>query len=141
MWSIAPLVLVVACSACAVQPPPRAVVVPAAPVAAAPVTQPQCREFSTSVVVGGRPQQMFGTACLQPDGTWKIDQSLPSQPVQAYVVPPQVYRPYYPPAYLADPWYYGPPLFIGGVFVGGGWGVHGHAGWHGAWPAHPHRRW
>ena len=49
---------------------------------------------------------------------------------------PQAYAPYYPPAYLADPRFYGPPLFLGGVFVGGGWGpVHVDDGWRGAWHA------
>ena len=31
-----------------------------------------CREFQQSVTVGGRQQRGFGTACRQPDGTWKL---------------------------------------------------------------------
>jgi surface antigen len=31
-----------------------------------------CREFTQTVTVGGEEQQAFGTACRQPDGTWKI---------------------------------------------------------------------
>jgi surface antigen len=31
-----------------------------------------CREFTQEIVVGGERQQAFGTACRQPDGTWKI---------------------------------------------------------------------
>lgn len=31
-----------------------------------------CREFQQSIVVGGRTEQAFGTACRQPDGSWKI---------------------------------------------------------------------
>lgn len=32
----------------------------------------QCREYNTTTVIGGTPQQAVGTACLQPDGTWRI---------------------------------------------------------------------
>ena len=31
-----------------------------------------CREYQTTVTVGGRSESAFGTACLQPDGSWKI---------------------------------------------------------------------
>ncbi len=31
-----------------------------------------CREYQTSVVVGGRSEQAYGTACQQPDGSWKV---------------------------------------------------------------------
>jgi surface antigen len=31
-----------------------------------------CREYQTDVVISGKKQQSFGTACRQPDGTWKI---------------------------------------------------------------------
>ena len=31
-----------------------------------------CREFQQTIVVGGKSQQGFGTACRQPDGTWQI---------------------------------------------------------------------
>jgi surface antigen len=31
-----------------------------------------CREFQQTVTVGGQSQQAYGTACRQPDGTWKI---------------------------------------------------------------------
>ena len=34
-----------------------------------------CREFQQTVVVGGQRQQAYGTACRQPDGVWKIQQS------------------------------------------------------------------
>ncbi|MDW7711674.1 MAG: RT0821/Lpp0805 family surface protein [Deferrisomatales bacterium] len=33
-----------------------------------------CREYQTEVVVGGQVQQAYGTACRQPDGSWKIQQ-------------------------------------------------------------------
>jgi surface antigen len=31
-----------------------------------------CREYIQDVVVAGERQQAYGTACRQPDGTWKI---------------------------------------------------------------------
>lgn len=31
-----------------------------------------CREFEQSVTVAGKTQQGYGTACRQPDGTWRI---------------------------------------------------------------------
>ncbi|NNJ94719.1 MAG: glycine zipper 2TM domain-containing protein [Halobacteria archaeon] len=31
-----------------------------------------CREYTTDVVVGGRRETAYGTACRQPDGSWKV---------------------------------------------------------------------
>lgn len=31
-----------------------------------------CREFNQTAMIGGRQQQTYGTACRQPDGSWKI---------------------------------------------------------------------
>lgn len=31
-----------------------------------------CREYQTTVVVGGRKQAAYGQACQQPDGSWKV---------------------------------------------------------------------
>lgn len=31
-----------------------------------------CREYEQTVTVGGEKQKAYGTACRQPDGTWKI---------------------------------------------------------------------
>ena len=33
-----------------------------------------CREYQTTVTVGGQVQQAYGTACRQPDGSWKVIQ-------------------------------------------------------------------
>ncbi len=56
--------------------PPPAVYVPPAPVyAPAPAYAPapgQCREYQSTTMIEGRPQQVYGTACLQPDGSWRI---------------------------------------------------------------------
>lgn len=56
-------------------PPPPVYYVPPpadepAPVPAA--ASRQCREYSTTTVIAGAPQEVYGTACLQPDGTWRI---------------------------------------------------------------------
>lgn len=31
-----------------------------------------CREFTTTGEIGGRREQLYGTACRQPDGSWQI---------------------------------------------------------------------
>lgn len=31
-----------------------------------------CREYNQNVTVGGRTQASYGTACMQPDGSWKV---------------------------------------------------------------------
>ncbi|MFK8039786.1 MAG: RT0821/Lpp0805 family surface protein [Rickettsiaceae bacterium] len=31
-----------------------------------------CREYTQRVVVGGKEQQAYGTACRQPDGSWEV---------------------------------------------------------------------
>lgn len=61
-------------------PPPPPVVVYQQPVqgyyvAPQPAPQPQqqayCREYQKTLMIGGQPQPGYGTACMQPDGTWK----------------------------------------------------------------------
>lgn len=38
--------------------------------------QPQqvCREYTQTIVIGGQVQETYGTACRQPDGTWRVVQ-------------------------------------------------------------------
>lgn len=31
-----------------------------------------CREYRTTIIVEGRPQPAFGTACQMPDGSWQV---------------------------------------------------------------------
>jgi surface antigen len=31
-----------------------------------------CREYQQTVTIGGKTEQAYGTACRQPDGSWKI---------------------------------------------------------------------
>lgn len=33
-----------------------------------------CREYSQEIRIAGRMEESYGTACLQPDGTWRIVQ-------------------------------------------------------------------
>ncbi len=33
-----------------------------------------CREFQTTVTIDNKPQQAYGQACRQPDGSWKVVQ-------------------------------------------------------------------
>lgn len=51
-----------------------------APAYAAPAPAPvspgystaNCREYSGTITIDGRQERSYGTACLQPDGTWRI---------------------------------------------------------------------
>jgi surface antigen len=31
-----------------------------------------CREYTTTVTIGGKKESAFGTACRQPDGSWQV---------------------------------------------------------------------
>lgn len=67
-------------------PPPRVVyavpppvVYAPAPIDAVPASAPYrtsdgryCREYQAQVMVGGVPQPSYGTACQQPDGSWRV---------------------------------------------------------------------
>lgn len=62
--------------------------------------QDYCREFTNTIILHGKPQQAFGTSCLQPDGSWRIvstgePRSLGAVP-GGYAVAPQ---PSYPTAH------------------------------------------
>jgi hypothetical protein len=61
-----PAVIYEAPPAVVVQPPPAVVYAP-------PRRQEQpCREYQSSAVIDGRKQPTYGTACRQPDGSWRI---------------------------------------------------------------------
>ena len=36
------------------------------------VAEGPCREFTTNAVIGGKTEQIYGTACRQSDGSWKV---------------------------------------------------------------------
>ncbi len=52
-------------------PPPRTAYPPAPPVVRRPPGCLQEREYQTTVMVGGKEVEAYGTACLQPDGSWR----------------------------------------------------------------------
>jgi len=50
-----------------------------APPAAPPIYVDQsagtyCRPFSQEIIIDGQRQESYGTACLQPDGSWRVTQ-------------------------------------------------------------------
>lgn len=74
----------------------------------------ECREYSTTVISSGQPLQVRGRACLQPDGSWRIDvpaAAASGPPGQAMLYPAYPYP-------LYEPWYpY--PFYTGSAFFGG----------------------
>lgn len=34
--------------------------------------EPYCREYTKQAKIGGKMQEVYGTACMQPDGSWEI---------------------------------------------------------------------
>jgi surface antigen len=63
-----------------------------------------CRAIPEQAEIDGVNQPVAARACLQPDGTWQMirddeDSSVIVYPVAAYPYP--------------DPWYWGPPIFVG----------------------------
>ncbi|MCB1531706.1 MAG: hypothetical protein KDJ35_02440 [Alphaproteobacteria bacterium] len=64
-----------------------------------------CREYTKTVYVGGRPVESYGTACLQPDGAWRIEGT------GERISPPPDYVSYGAPArtiVVREPYYYRP---------------------------------
>ncbi len=70
-----------------------------------------CREYTKTITVGGKPQEQgYGTACMQPDGSWEIVSTNEAAPEPEYV---ETYTPMpvrtveyieYPrPVYIARP--------------------------------------
>lgn len=46
---------------------------PVAPAQPPATPERYCREYTRDVWVGGRKQQSYGSACLQPDGSWEME--------------------------------------------------------------------
>ena len=51
---------------------PQPVYLPAPAVTTVSSEQRYCREYQSSARVGGLNQPTYGTACMQPDGSWEI---------------------------------------------------------------------
>ncbi|HSH70262.1 MAG TPA: RT0821/Lpp0805 family surface protein [Deferrisomatales bacterium] len=79
-----------------------------------------CREFVTTITIGGREEQGYGTACRQEDGDWQIvADDLQAPPVTAPAAPREA-RAYPPPAqyYSYPDGFYGPArIFLSFSFV------------------------
>ncbi len=103
-----------------------------------------CREFKTTIVIGGQEEQGYGTACRQPDGNWQIvDKTALAASGRNLVAPPPstVYlysQPSWPTysRYGYDPawgyWLWPPLLFSFDYGYRGGYGGYGHWGHYGA---------
>jgi len=139
-----PIALAALVSACVVAPPPAPYPVSPIPVSpvppasadAAPVsdfqtkvsaTDPNCHDYTGTGMIDGKPEQLVGHACLQPDGSWKVAEGTVAQPDQYVMVypPPTYYADggYYPdyyPGYWGDPWLWGAGLGSSFLFFGPG---------------------
>jgi len=83
-----------------------------------------CREFLSTIIIGGEQQQGYGTACRQPDGSWQIVSNQPSAAQTPPPAPPaNVYINNPPPVYYSYPpdFYYPYNIYLsfGYVFRGG----------------------
>jgi surface antigen len=79
-----------------------------------------CREFISTIIIGGQEQQGYGTACRQPDGTWQIVSNEPATPQP----PPaaeqtNIYVDNPPPAYYYFPsdFYYPYHIYLSFAYV------------------------
>jgi hypothetical protein len=113
-WIVAIALL---CSACATPEaaPAPSIVIDSRPGTLASIPtggSGNCREFHDTVTIGGVPQESYGTACRQPDGSWRIMPPGAAAPpttttynTTTYVVQPYPY-----------PYYFGSPFFGSAFF-------------------------
>ena len=71
MRNLAALAATLALAGCTYHYYPAPVAAPARSEAPAAASS-DCREFTTTVTIGGQPRQAAGEACPEPDGTWRI---------------------------------------------------------------------
>ena len=96
-----------------------------------------CREYQQTVTVAGKQQQVYGTACRQPDGSWQISNAAPASPrsevkqEKRVVVQEPVYVPYFWPFFTS----------LSFSFGDDDWGHRGHWGHHRGWGHHGHWGW
>lgn len=86
---------------------------------------PYCREYQRKVTVGGKIVDSYGTACMQPDGSWKLDSgdlvNTINEPVYADA-PMQVAS--LEPLYVQQQVVYSEPVYTGYRYYNGpSWGV------------------
>lgn len=102
---------------------------------------PYCREFQRNIVVGSRVQPGYGTACLQPDGSWQTVSENNSNGYALSPAPSYSYNTYTPPVYVQpqpvyvqpapvvtyyepEPVYYAYPQSSFSLSIGSGWNGH-----------------
>jgi hypothetical protein len=86
--------------------------------------EPECREYQTTIMIGGKPEKAYGRACRQPDGTWK-EEGLHTKPPKEGARVEQSY----PYGWHGYDYPDGPRYGPGGMSVGVGAGTGG--GWFG----------
>ena len=90
---------------------------------------PYCREYTQTFSVGGKKQTGYGTACQQPDGSWKVVSEntngafVPED--ESYAPPPPP-----PPVAVAPTYVVEQPPAVGYVGVDIGGGYYGHRGYY-----------
>jgi hypothetical protein len=115
---------------CAAPPPSTSVsTLSAATIAETAPAADYCREYRSTAEVAGARQEVVGTACRRPDGSWQIVDGSPpagtpptvTNSTTTYVVPyPGYYGPYWPD------WWWGPGFAFGAGFAFGGHHHHHH---------------
>jgi hypothetical protein len=127
------LALALLCGACAAPEPAPvpSIVLGSRPgtLAAVPANgSAYCREFHETTTIGGVPQDTYGTACRQPDGSWRImPQGAGAPPTTTYNTTTTYIAPPYPYYY---PYAFGPPFFGSAFFFSHGHRFHHHHGHH-----------
>ena len=58
-------------------------------VSASAQAEPYCREYTNHVKVGGKLKESYGTACMQPDGSWQVVKPAESEPDENEIAAPQ----------------------------------------------------
>jgi hypothetical protein len=111
--------------------------------AATAQAEPYCREYTKNVQIGNRTEQSYGTACQQPDGSWRIQSADDRQSVGSTLPEEQIVEndvTYTPPptVIVQDPGYYyysGPPYrqqaYYYPYYRGYYHGYYGHGGYYG----------
>ena len=94
-----------------------------------------CREYTQTVRIAGEERQIFGRACPQPDGSWRIAPPPAAVPQQRAPVTVTRVVPAYPyPYYAPYPYYYPRPYFGSAFFFSHRHHHHRHG-------HHHHRHW
>ncbi|RYG57800.1 MAG: hypothetical protein EON60_14120, partial [Alphaproteobacteria bacterium] len=90
--------------------------------------EPYCREYQRKVTVGGRLVDSYGTACMQPDGSWKLDSGDVVNNISEPVYDAPVQMLYSEPVFEQRPLYYGEPVYTTYRYYSGPvWGLN--LGW------------